>query len=160
MLARLQTLFNPGDIVAVDCVTYTHYAIVSDHMGPDFKPMLISASSRTGTVREEVWSRVITGETIKHHPKPKSIDSATVLVNARSQIGRWTYSLANRNCEHFVNWCSGFGFSSKQVKWGGALGLVAALATLLLSEDKRALKTGAGLLVGTSAGVLLAKSTL
>lgn len=159
MLPRLQTLFNPGDIISLNCITYNHYAVISDRMGPDFKPMLISASSRTGTVREEVWSNVIANEKIKRHPRPHFIEPNLVLANARSQIGRWTYHLANRNCEHFVNWCSGLGLKSRQVKWGASLGVAATLATFFLTEDKRALKTGAGLLVGTSAGVLLGKST-
>ena len=160
MLTILQTQFNPGDVLAISCGIYTHYTIISDQYGPDAKPMLISASNRTGTVREEIWSNVITNEKIKHHPKPRSVSAETVLKRARSQAGSWSYNLLNRNCEHFVNWCTGLGLNSKQIKWGAGLGLSTALLIYAFSNDHRVLKAGAGLIVGTATGVALSKNTL
>ncbi len=155
-----QKQFNPGDVLAIDCGAYTHYAIISDQYGPDSKPMLISASKRTGTVREEIWSSVITNEKIKFQPKLRAVSAVSVLSRARSQVGCWSYSLLNRNCEHFVNWCSGLGINSNQIKWGTGLGIGAALAMYTFTDNQRVLKAGAGLLVGTAIGVALSKNTL
>jgi hypothetical protein len=160
MLALLQTQFNPGDVLAVFCTAYTHYSIISDQQGLDNKPMLISASNRTGTVREEVWSNVVGTAKVKVHPKPENIATSVVLENARSQIGSWTYSLKDQNCEHFVNWCSGLGLNSKQVRNAALAGGLLAFATALIAKDGRVIKTSIALVGGAALGVAATKGKL
>ena len=42
-----------GAAVITDFGPYDHYSIVSDRLGQDGKPMLISHTQRNGTVKEE-----------------------------------------------------------------------------------------------------------
>jgi hypothetical protein len=160
MQYQSQEHFNSGDIIAIYCGLFVHYSIISDRLGPDLKPMLISASNRTGTVSEEAWNNVLSNEKTKHYPKPSHIKAYTILEKARSQIGSWSYSLTNRNCEHFVHWCTGFGISSKQVKLGAGLGIAAGLLTYACTKDHKALKATAGLIAGTVTGVTISKNYL
>lgn len=72
-----------------------------------------------------------------------------MLANARSQIGKWVYSVTSKNCEHFVKWASGLKVSSTQVIagiGGTAAGMAVAAA---VSENPKLLKLlGVGVAVG------------
>jgi hypothetical protein len=87
-------------------------------------------------------------------------ETCSILEKARKQIGIWSYNLANRNCEHFVNWCTGLEVTSKQVKWGAGMGITAALLAYACTKDQRLIKATASLAAGTITGVAISKNTL
>jgi len=120
--------------------------------------MLISATKRNRTVQEEPW-HVVTGgketyvaEITANYPVSEVID------NARSQIGQWTYSITDRNCEHFVKWASGLKVSSTQVKAGIAGAVVGVTAVAALAENPKLLKFLGGALVIGGLAVLATKA--
>lgn len=123
----------PGDIVVTTFGMYQHWSLVSDRKGPDGDYMLISATKRNGTVREEEWSVVTQGKPtyITRYRSEKPLTD--VLETARGQIDEWHYSVARSNCEHFVKWATGLKLSSRQVRAciEGAVigGVIAGLAT-------------------------------
>lgn len=153
----VQTWPTPGSIVAINCGSFTHYALVSDTLGYDGFPKLIGASNRTSTVREESWTNIIAGQAYKVIDNPGHLSVYQVLSRARSAIDKWKYSVLDNNCEHFVNWASGLPKKSKQV--ASAIGWAATLATLtyVLSEDNRTLKTLLALGVGVAIGLQAAQ---
>lgn len=96
-----------GDIVVSNFSVYQHWSLVSDSLCGKGLPMLISATKRTGTVQEESWDIVTQG---KHtYPAEISYDRpvSEVLEHARTQIGKWKYSVTDYNCEHFAKWATG-----------------------------------------------------
>lgn len=153
----LQTQPEPFSILALDCGYFTHVAFISDRIGADGYPMLIGASERTGTVKEEMWSDIVGGSRFEIIENPGELSVVEVLRNARNQIGNWRYNLLNNNCEHFVNWASGLPKTSKQVASGVMLGATVAAATYALAEENKGLKALAGLALGAYIGVQLSK---
>lgn len=148
-----------GDVVVTQFGIYQHWSIVSDKLCALGNNMLISETKRTGTVREETWEAVTRGENtyVAVCETEKTVEA--ILLDARSQIGKWTYSLTDRNCEHFVKWSSGVKISSSQVKaliGGTALGS-AAIATIA-EKPTFAKILGGGLLIGGIA-LLLSKAS-
>lgn len=115
---------NPGDVVVTKFGLYEHWSLVSDRVCENGEPMLISATQRNGTVREESWEKT----TENKHTSVVNIESTKeaidILKDARFMIGEWKYSLTNRNCEHFVKWALGLRVESVQVKNTLAAGLL------------------------------------
>ena len=149
---------QPGDAVVTQFGVYQHWSIVSDRFCPAGKNMLISATKRTGTVQEESWDKVTQGRhtyvAVSKTDKPVS----DILLDARSQIGRWNYSLTDNNCEHFVKWCSGRKVSSSQVEGGFRGASVGAFAVAVLARNPITMKIACGAMLLGSAGVLLSKA--
>lgn len=150
---------KPGNIVVTQFGLYQHWSIVSDQLCSLGKNMLISATKRMGTVQEETWDEVTQGQHTYIAVSNSEKSVAEVLSDARSQIGKWTYSVTEKNCEHFVKWSSGLEVSSSQVKAvvGGAL--VGGVAVAALAENPKAIKIlgGAALIAGLA--IMVSKAT-
>lgn len=113
--AEAEAIAKPGDFIVSTFSTYQHWSIVSDKLCSEGKLMLISATKRTGTVKEEPWDRVVNGQPTKVVADTPILSPENILQRARSQIGVWKYSVTSKNCEHFVNWAGNEKISSKQV---------------------------------------------
>jgi len=149
---------KPGDVVVTNFGIYQHWSLVTDKYCNLLKPMLISATKRNGTVQEEPWD-VVTGGEYTYVVDAKHKKTITeVLRLARSQIGNWSYSVADNNCEHFVKWSTGLKISSTQVKNGvGGLALGAAIVGIV-SEKPTALKFLGGALLVAGIAVAVTKA--
>ena len=108
-------IVNPGDVVVSDFGIYQHWSFVSDKICSRGKPMLISATKRNGTVKEETWDTVIQGKNTYITKVAKIKSASEILKAARSKIGKWKYAVKSNNCEHFVKWASGLEVTSTQV---------------------------------------------
>ncbi len=130
-----QIVVSPGDIVVTNFSGYQHYSIVSNKRCDEGKPMLISASRRTGTVQEEPWDLVTRGK--KTYPTRISheLPLHQILINARAMIGQWQYCVARRNCEHFVTHVLGLKSHSRQVD-NGLIGAAAGLTLASALSEK------------------------
>lgn len=106
----------PGDIVVTNFGSYQHYSIISDRCDASGQFMLISATSRNGTVLEESFETVTQGKHSYIAKIESSLDAEQRLARARAQCQRWSYHLVNANCEHFAHWVLGEKAQSKQVK--------------------------------------------
>lgn len=157
MNQEIQIQPKAGDILALNCNSFTHFALISDRIGSDGYPMLIGASERTGTVQEELWSDIIDGLRYEIIKNPGVLSAIEVLRNARLQIGEWSYSLLKNNCEHFVNVTSGLPKNSKQVISAVSWGVALACVTYALSENNSGWKALFALGVGAYIGTQLAR---
>lgn len=147
---------TPGSTLAVDCGAFTHYAIISDQIGPDGMPKLISASKRTGTVKEEIWTDVISNEKTKILPFVGTLTAEEILSKARSRIGSWVYNVLSFNCEHFVNSCNNLPFTSKQITASASFASIGAIIGYNMPKEHKVV----GTIVGIGVGILLGlKST-
>jgi F0F1-type ATP synthase membrane subunit c/vacuolar-type H+-ATPase subunit K len=150
---------NPGDVVVSDFGLYQHWSLVSNKLCDNGRFMLISATERNGTVKEEPWSTVTKDKNTyiakMTHSKPLS----EVLKRARSKIGTWNYSVTGNNCEHFVKWAAGLEVSSTQVKAGigGAIAGVAIVGAA--SENPNFIKFLGGAILVAGVAVAVAKAT-
>lgn len=150
---------SPGSIVASNFGAYEHWSIVSDKKCEKGLPMLISATKRTGTVREEPWELATNGKPTRvihpHQNLPRPLEE--VLSQARSKIGKWTYSLTSHNCEHFAKWAAGLNVTSQQVT-GGVVGAIGGTVIAgMLTEKPSMLQLAAGALAGSILGVATAR---
>lgn len=140
---------KPGDVVVSDFGGYQHWSLVTDRFCAQGLPMLISATKRNGTVQEEPWAEVIQGKHTYVAQMETDKPAHQILSDARSQIGKWRYSLTHQNCEHFVKWATGLEVSSKQVVAGTTGAVVGAGAVALISENPKWFYfLGGALLVG------------
>ena len=130
----MQQLYLPGQMLVTDFGGYQHYSLVSDRFCSDGKPMLISATSRNGTVLEEQFD-IVTGGKPTYATGQAPYCPHRVLDHARSMIGRWEYDVLNNNCEHFANWATGHGKVSMQVRFGLA-GTCTAMVIVALTSKK------------------------
>lgn len=133
---------KPGDIVVSDFGIYQHWSIVSDAICSKNKYMLISATNRCKTVREESWDEVTKGKNTYIVDLGHSLSVKEILLKARSYIGIWDYSLFSRNCEHFINLIVGNKIKSNQVE-GAVLGLVVGtmVTKLFLKKESKFLSS-------------------
>lgn len=118
---------SPGDVVVTNFGIYEHWSIVSDKKCDEGLPMLISATKRNGTVKEESWSKTTEGKDTRVVEIKSDKTVVQILDDARLEIGKWTYSLHSKNCEHFVNWSLGLKMESIQVNkaiFGSIIGCV------------------------------------
>lgn len=141
---------KPGEAIVIDMGGYQHWALVSDRRCDAGKPMLISATKRTGTVQEETWDTVVASCRPLLASLEIKLTSAEVLSAAREHIGKWQYSVMSRNCEHFITLVTGHPVSSTQViaGVGGALVGAAAAANFAKNPDAIKLLAGAALIAG------------
>jgi len=127
---------SPGDVVVTNFEFYQHWSVVTDRKCKDGHYMLISATSRTGTVHEEPWSEVTQGnKTYVVNLDSSNMNLSKLLVLARSQIAVWKYSLFNSNCEHFVKWVYGLGMISLQLTAGNAGLFVGVILAFFFTWD-------------------------
>ena len=149
---------KPGDVVATNFGVYQHWSLVTDKYCDSEKPMLISATKRNGSVQEELWD-VVTGGKYTYVVEAKHDKTIKeVLILARSQIGKWSYSVANNNCEHFVKWSTGLKISSTQVTNGvGGLAVGAAIVGIV-SEKPTILKFLGGALLIAGMAIAVTKA--
>src|SRR5690348_11485574 len=92
---------SAGTIVSTDThIFWRHRGIVSDrwHGG---KPMVISASARSGVACEELWDAFSSGKPVRDEGYPDLLPPWEVLRRARALMGR-EYRLLEFNCDHFV----------------------------------------------------------
>jgi hypothetical protein len=150
---------SPGDVVVSDFGLYQHWSLVSNRLCDDGRLMLISATERNGTVREESWSTVTKDKNTYIAKMAHSRSLPEVLKSARSKIGTWKYSVTGNNCEHFVKWAAGLEVSSTQVKagFGGAIAGVALVGAA--SENPSFIKFLGGALLVAGVAVAVAKAT-
>lgn len=109
---------QPGNIVVTTFGLYQHWSLVTDKRCDQGHYMLISATKRNGTVKEEPWHVVTQGKPSYITPLKSNQPLDEVLAKARQEIDQWQYSVSKRNCEHFVKWVTGMKLSSRQVKAG------------------------------------------
>lgn len=149
---------QPGDIIATNFGIYQHWSLVTDRFCDYGNFMLISATKRNGTVQEEPWDIVTDGK--ESYVVESDINSSVseMLTKARSQIGKWSYSVTERNCEHFVKWSTGLEVESTQVK-AGVVGVAAGVSLVgLLSEKPTLLKFLTTTLVVAGIAIIASKA--
>ena len=147
---------QPGQLILTSFGNYEHMSIVSDCRCNDGKPMLISATARTGTVKEEPYDTVVNGRKTGLAPQQPTLPLHQVLLNARSKIGKWRYGFATRNCEVFACWAAGLKITSRQIN-GTLCGAAFALTTVKIVSEKPNLPLLA--LAGIFGGVIGLAST-
>lgn len=137
-MTTLTTNLPMGAIVDIDFGLFTHRALVSG-MGRAGKPMLISATRRTGTVLEEHWDTVVQGKPVKLVARPHTHRHAVQIVSrARQFIRGWRYHVTEANCEDFVSVVvTGKPFSPQVRTWAIVGGIALGLAGLALAMRAR-----------------------
>jgi hypothetical protein len=150
---------HAGDIVVSDFGVYQHWSIVSDVIGSNGFPKLISATKRNGTVQEESWDVVTQGKRtyVANVERERSVQE--ILKLARSKIGTWVYSVTDHNCEHFAKWASGLKVSSTQVVAGTSGAILGATIVGFYSEKPKAAKILGGAVLLAGLAVLASKAT-
>jgi hypothetical protein len=148
-----------GDVVVTQFGLYQHWSLVSDRFCSLGKNMLISATKRTGTVQEESWDDVTQGKRTSVIVLNSEKSTYQKLSDARSQIGKWAYSVTENNCEHFVKWSSGLKVSSTQVKAGVGGALVGGVAVAALAENPKMIKILGGAVLLAGIAIMAAKAT-
>jgi hypothetical protein len=154
-----EIIVRPGDVVVTDFDFYQHWSLVTDRLCQQGKYMLISATSRNGTVKEEPWDVVTQGK----HTYVADIETnksvSNILSDARAQIGEWVYSVTSNNCEHFVKWSTGLKVTSKQVIAGTGGALVGVALVKDLSENPKFVKFLFGALIIGGVAIALTKAS-
>ncbi|MCM0147188.1 lecithin retinol acyltransferase family protein [Photobacterium galatheae] len=154
---------KPGDVLVSNFTfgpfPYQHWSLVSDRKCPEGYYMLISASERTGTVREETVKLVTQGAQTYIADIRLQRPIEEVIANARKQIDIWKYSVTERNCEQFLNFVAGLGLTSGQVKAGAVFGAIGGTATALLSEKPTWFKILGMAVACAGVGVAASKAT-
>ena len=149
---------KPGDIIVSQFNMYQHYSIVSDQLCESGTNMLISATKRNGTVREERWEVVTQGKRSYIVNVKADLAPSIVIDNARAMINKWRYCLTSNNCEHFANWAIGLSKHSTQVAASTGVGFTVASLIAMASDKPNLAKVfGLGALLGCGA-LLLAKA--
>ena len=136
--------FKPGDVVVTDFGSFQHWSIVTDRKCKQSKPMLISATKRNGTVKEEPWDVVTQGKNTYVADVTYTKPLLNILKDARSQIDIWKYSIFNDNCEHFVNSVIGLNISSTQIKALFVGGTAGAFLVNQIAKEPTKMKQACG----------------
>ena len=122
----------PGTVVTVQMkgllALAHHFALVTDRLGPDGCPMVISNSGELGGPGEQSWSAFVKGRSYRRF-YPSKLPPDTVLDNAYAMFGT-RYHLLRWNCEHFANACHGRPALSDQIR--GCLAFAALIGCLTL----------------------------
>lgn len=122
--------FEPGDHVRVDRGLYWHHAIFIGN------GILIEFGSGVagGSVSYVRWDDFAKGATVEFVGR-----GGTVAVQrATSQMGRSDFSILDRNCEHFANWCATGRWESGQVDALAKGAVISAGLALLVVVLKKA----------------------
>ena len=128
---------RPGTVVTVQMKGLFklahHFALVSDRIGSDGLPMVVTNSGEIGGPGEQAWTDFVKCRSYRAF-YPSTLPGPTVLYNAYSMFGT-RYNLLHWNCEHFANACHGRPAQSHQIRGGlllaalmGGLALAAARA--------------------------------
>jgi len=131
---------KPGDIIVSNFDGYQHWSIVTDGICDKGQYKVISATKRNNTVQEEPADIVTQGKKTYVADIQLARPVSEMLAAARSQVGKWSYSLNNSNCEHFVRWAAGLEVTSTQVNAGVAGAVVGASLVGTLSENPKVIK--------------------
>lgn len=109
--------YAPGDCVGVDAYfrAVRHIGIVTDAVGMDGRPRVISSSAKHRGVAEEDWAEFSGGREVYPVPWYSRTSGAETVRQARLRIGR-EYHAALYNCEHFVRDCYGLDVRSPQAR--------------------------------------------
>lgn len=153
---------SPGDLLVTifKCgpIPYEHFSLVTDNKSDDGLYMLISATERTGTVKEEPIQQVVQGYPTHKVKLPSQLPADKVIENARECIDNWDYSVTESNCEHFVNLAYGLTPKSKIVTDGFMAALTVGATALVLSEKPTPVKMVCAILLGLAIGIGTSKA--
>lgn len=149
---------NPGDVVVTNFGIYQHWSLVTDKICNQGKHMLISATKRNGTVKEEPWEVVTQGNHTYVAHMETTKPAYQIINDARMQIGKWVYSISENNCEHFIKYVSGLEVSSSQLKAGLGGALTGAALVGSLAENPKLIKFLAGALLVGGIAIATAKA--
>ncbi|WP_417446395.1 lecithin retinol acyltransferase family protein [Kangiella sp.] len=156
----LNNTLKAGDIIVSDFGFYQHWSIVSDTFCDKGIPMLISATERNGTVKEEPWDIVTQGKHSYPIQARYIIPVNVALSLAKSQIGKWKYSVISSNCEHFVRWATRLNVSSTQVIAGTSGVAAGLLLVALFAKNPKLLKYLGGAVAIGAFAVLNSRATI
>jgi hypothetical protein len=128
---------RPGTVVTVQMKGLFklahHFALISDWIGSDGLPMVVTNSGEIGGPGEQRWTDFVKGRGYRAF-YPSTLPGGTVLYNAYSMFGT-RYNFLHWNCEHFANACHGRPAQCHQIRGGlllaalmGGLALAAARA--------------------------------
>jgi hypothetical protein len=109
----IKTDLRPGTILRVSVGPVWHKGIVSDRVGSDGWPMVISNSKQRGEVAEESFRRFCSGQVAEIETQEHCWNGERILRRARSLLGTPWHALSF-NCEHFVEHAVGREPSSPQ----------------------------------------------
>jgi hypothetical protein len=127
---------RPGTVVTVQMKGLFklahHFALVSDRIGSDGLPMVVTNSGEIGGPGEQPWTDFVKGRSYRAF-YPSTLPGATVLYNAYSMFNT-RYNFLHWNCEHFANACHGRPAQSHQIR--GGLMLAALMGGLALAAAR------------------------
>ncbi|WP_298906106.1 lecithin retinol acyltransferase family protein [uncultured Aliiroseovarius sp.] len=148
-----------GDVVVTDMGAYQHYSVVSDRRCAAGKLMLISATQRNGTVREEPYD-IVAGKRNTYVVQTENKRPVSeVLKLAREQIDSWKYCASSNNCEHFKNYVLGLEVTSRQVTAAVGGSIIGATVVASLANAPNTLKLFLGASLGAVIALYTAKAT-
>lgn len=119
--------YAPGDCVGVEAYggTVHHVGIVTDEIGADGCPRVISTSQKWRHVIEQDWSDFAAGGEVRPIKWFSLYSPAETVVRARARLGR-PYDLLRYNCEHLVKDVFGSAIESPQARRVGWIAAAAA----------------------------------
>ena len=122
----------PGTVVTVQMKGLLklahHFALISNKVGADGMPMVITNSGNFGGPGEQSWTDFVKRRSYRAF-YPSALPPKTVLYNAYSMFGT-RYNFLHWNCEHFANACHGRPAQSHQIR--GGLAFAAIVGSLAL----------------------------
>ena len=126
----------PGTVVTVQMKGLFklahHFALVSEKLGGDGMPIVVTNSGDFGGPGEQSWNAFVQGRSYRAF-YPSNLPSEKVLYNAYSMFGT-RYNFLHWNCEHFANACHGRPAQSHQIR--GGLVLAALMGGLALAAAR------------------------
>lgn len=127
---------RPGTVVTVQMKGFFklahHFALVTNRIGSDGRPLVVANSGETGGPSEQRWTDFVKQRDYRAF-YPSTLSPETVLYNAYSMFGT-RYDFFHWNCEHFVNACHGRPAQSHQIRSG--LVLAALMGGLALAASR------------------------
>ena len=132
---------EPGSVIRIDHRLYRHVGIISDTIGVDRKPLIISFKKGASVVTEDVFSEEV-GDKNYTVCNNFSRSSSDILIYAKQCIGkpRKPYGLLTNNCEHFVTFVTSGNSHSPQVN-SASIGVAVGTMIDIVSDSPSSLKT-------------------